>query len=44
MKGYRPIIMKFVVNRETVRRLGLEDPIGADVAIWGISRENYRRG
>lgn len=25
---------EFVVNRETVRRLGLEKPIGADVVLW----------
>ncbi len=25
---------EFVVNQETVRRLGLDEPIGADVAIW----------
>ncbi len=25
---------EYVVNMETVRRLGLEDPIGADVSLW----------
>ncbi|TVQ17470.1 MAG: ABC transporter permease [Bacteroidetes bacterium] len=25
---------EYVVNQETVRRLGLKDPIGADVALW----------